>query len=132
MASAVQENRGGLLMKEQFNIDWSDILDLDIRIKKKLHLTTDNLALTIEDVDLINKARYVDLEELRTMLKDIAKFTNTEIEQETGMSRASYSMVFGSEDRKNLRNISPRMVVSLLNAIRNRKISESFNKILIQ
>lgn len=117
-------------MIEDFNIKWEDILDLDTRIKKKLKLTTDNLALTIEDAELITRAEHVDLEALRDMLKTKAKFTNLEIEQETGMSKATYSMVFGSEDRKNLRNISPRMVVSLLNAIRNRKIGDSFDNIL--
>ena len=117
-------------MVEDFNITWEDILDLDVRIKKKLHLTAGDLALTIADAELITKATKVDLEALRDMLKNKAKFTNIEIEQETGMSRATYSMVFGSADRKNLRNISPRMVVSLLNAIRNRKIGDSFDKIL--
>ncbi len=117
-------------MSEDFNITWEDILELDVRIKKKLHLTTDNLALTIDDAELITRATTVDLVALRDMLKDRAKFTNSEIENETGMSRTTYSMVFGSEDRKNLRNISPRMVVSLLNAIRNRKIGDSFDNIL--
>lgn len=119
-------------MEEEFNITWGDILDLDIRIKRKLKLETKNLGLTIEDAELITDAKSVDLLALRDMLKTRAKFTNAEIEEETGMSKATYSMVFGSEDRKNLRNISPRMVVSLLNAVRNRKIGDSFDKILLK
>lgn len=114
----------------EFNITWEDILDLDIRIKRKLKLDTENIALTIADAELITKATTVDLNALRDMLKERARFTNSEIENETGMSRTTYSMVFGSEDRKNLRNISPRMVVSLLNGIRKRKIGDSFESIL--
>ena len=118
-------------MLEDFNINWEDILDLDIRIKRKLKLETENINFTIEDIELMNKANKVDLLVLREFLKDKAKFTNRDIEAETGMSKSAYSMVFGSEDRKNLRNISGRMVVSLLNAIRKRKITDSFDTILL-
>lgn len=112
------------------DIIWMDILALDVRIKRKLKLETDDIELTQEDIELINTKKYVDLDKLK-LLMDKACFTNTAIEQEIGMSKAHYSMIFGSSDRKNKRGMRMRTVVAILNAIRRRKIYDSFDTILV-
>lgn len=112
------------------DIIWMDILALDVRIKRKLKLETDDIELTQEDIELINTKKHVDLDQLK-LLMDKACFTNTAIEQEIGISKAHYSMIFGSNDRKNKRGMRMRTVVAILNAIRRRKIYDSFESILV-
>ena len=82
------------------DIIWMDILALDVRIKRKLKLETEDIELTQEDIELINTSKYVDLDQLKILL-DKAAFTNTAIEEEIGISKAHYSMVFGNIERKN-------------------------------
>ena len=113
------------------DIVWMDILALDPRIKKKLRLETDDIFLEQEDIELINTSDYVDMDQLKAMM-DKACFTNTAIEQEIGISKSHYSMVFGNSNRKNKRGIRMRVVVAILNAIRRRKIYDSFENILIR
>lgn len=113
------------------DITWMDILALDVRIKRKLKLETDDIALEQEDIELINTSDYVDLDQLKAMM-DKACFTNTAIEQEIGISKAHYSMVFGNSARKNKRGMRMRVVVAILNAIRRRKIYDSFSNILVR
>ena len=112
------------------DIIWMDILALDVRIKRKLKLETEDIALTQEDIELINTSKYVDLDQLKILL-DKAAFTNTAIEEEIGISKAHYSMVFGNSERKNKRGLRMRTVVAMLNAIRRRKIYDSFSNILV-
>lgn len=116
--------------KIQNDIIWMDILALDVRIKRKLRLEIDDVFLSQEDIELINTSDYVDLNELKVLL-DKANFTNTAIEKEVGMSKAHYSMVFGNDKRQHKRGIRMRVVVALLNAIRRRRIYDSFENILI-
>ena len=117
-------------MKVQNDIIWMDILALDSKIKNKLHLNEDEISLTQEDIELINSSDYVDLEKLKELL-DKAKFVNFEIPEELGISKAMYSMVFG-ENPKNKRGLRMRTVVAILNAIRNRNISDPFDDILVK
>lgn len=112
------------------DIIWMDILALDVRIKRKLKLETEDIELTQEDIELINTSKYVDLDQLKILL-DKAAFTNTAIEEEIGISKAHYSMVFGNSERKNKRGLRMRTVVAMLNAIRRRKIYDSFSNILV-
>ena len=112
------------------DIIWMDILALDVRIKRKLKLETKDIELTQEDIELINTSKYVDLDQLKILL-DKAAFTNTAIEEEIGISKAQYSMVFGNSERKNKRGLRMRTVVAMLNAIRRRKIYDSFSNILV-
>ena len=112
------------------DIIWMDILALDVRIKRKLKLETEDIELTQEDIELINTSKYVDLDQLKILL-DKAAFTNTAIEEEIGISKAHYSMVFGNSERKNKRGLRMRTVVAMLNAIRRRKIYDSFSNVLV-
>ena len=108
-----------------------DILALDIRIKRKLHLTTEELKLTPEDVELINTKKYVNLVELGKMVR-LAGLKAADAEREIGMSRGMFSMVFPiGEDAEPVRGLRMRTVVAVLNAIRRRLVSDSFDKILI-
>ena len=84
------------------DIIWMDILALDIRVKKKLHLETEDIELTQEDIEMINSKKYVNLDKLKEMLEKCG-FTNLAIENEIGISKSMYSMVFGKDDRKNKR-----------------------------
>lgn len=111
------------------DIIWMDILALDVRVKRKLHLDTEDIELTQEDIEMINKKKYVNLKKLKEMLER-SGFTNYAIENEIGISKAMYSMVFGKEDRKNKRGLRMRTVVAMLNAIRRRKVYDSFEEIL--
>lgn len=117
-------------MKIQNDIIWMDILALDSKIKNKLHLNENEISLTQEDINLINSSSYVDLEKLKVLL-DKVRFTNFEIPDELGISKAMYSMVFG-ENPKNKRGLRMRTVVAILNAIRNRNISDPFDNILVK
>lgn len=109
---------------------WLDILALDDKLKEKLHLTEDEIALTQEDMELINSSDYVDMNELKKLL-DKVDFTNFEIPNELGISKAMFSMVF-SDNSKNKRGLRMRTVVAILNAIRNRNIQDPFNTILVR
>ena len=109
---------------------WFDILALDKRLKDRLHLNTEEIELTQEDVELINTGVKVDLEKLKGMV-DKCGFNTNSIENEIGISRAHWSMVFGSSERKNKRGIRMRMVVAIMNAIRRRKVVDSFRPIFI-
>lgn len=113
------------------DIIWMDILALDPRVKKRLRLETDDLHFEQEDIELLNTSDYVDLKQLK-LLMDKACFTNTAIEQEIGISKSHYSMVFGMNNRKNKRGMRMRVVVAILNAIRRRKIFDSFETILVK
>lgn len=109
---------------------WMDIIALDDKIKTKLHLTDKEIALTQEDMELINSSDYVDMNELKKLL-DKVDFTNFEIPNELGISKAMFSMVF-SDNSKNKRGLRMRTVVAILNAIRNRNIQDPFNTILVK
>ncbi len=109
---------------------WMDIIALDDKIKTKLHLTDTEIALTQEDMELINSSDYVDMNELKKLL-DKVDFTNFEIPNELGISKAMFSMVF-SDNSKNKRGLRMRTVVAILNAIRNRNIKDPFNTILVK
>lgn len=109
---------------------WMDIIALDDKIKTKLHLTDNEIALTQEDMELINSSDYVDMNELKKLL-DKVDFTNFEIPNELGISKAMFSMVF-SDNSKNKRGLRMRTVVAILNAIRNRNIKDPFNTILVK
>lgn len=112
------------------DIIWLDILALDKDIREKLHLTDKEIALTQEDIELINDSDYVNMEELKKEM-DIAGFINFEITNEIGISKAMYTMVF-SDNSKNKRGLRMRTVVAMLNAIRNRNINDPFDKILVK
>ena len=114
----------------QIDITWFDILALDARLKERLHLKTEEIALTQEDIEFINTAIYIDLEKLKAEIEKCG-FTNNAIEEEIGMSRSHYSMVFGNSNRKNKRGIRMRLVVAILNAIRRRKVMDSFEGIFV-
>nr|DAY48196.1 MAG TPA: hypothetical protein [Caudoviricetes sp.] len=109
---------------------WFDVLALDKRLKDRLHLNTEEIELTQEDIELINTGVKVDLEKLKEMV-DKCGFNTNSIENEIGISRAHWSMVFGSSERKNKRGIRMRMVVAIMNAIRRRKVTDSFRPIFI-
>lgn len=109
---------------------WFDILALDKRLKDRLHLNTEEIELTQEDIELINTGVKVDLEKLKEMV-DKCGFNTNSIENEIGISRAHWSMVFGGSERKNKRGIRMRMVVAIMNAIRRRKVMDSFRPIFI-
>lgn len=109
---------------------WFDVLALDKRLKDRLHLNTEEIELTQEDIELINTGVKVDLEKLKEMV-DRCGFNTNSIENEIGISRAHWSMVFGSSERKNKRGIRMRMVVAIMNAIRRRKVTDSFRPIFI-
>lgn len=109
---------------------WMDIIALDDKIKTKLHLTEKEIALTQEDMELINSSDYVDMNELKKLL-DKVDFTNFEIPNELGISKAMFSMAF-SDNSKNKRGLRMRTVVAILNAIRNRNIQDPFNTILVK
>lgn len=109
---------------------WFDVLALDKRLKDRLHLNTEEIELTNEDIELINTGVKVDLEKLKEMV-DKCGFNTNSIESEIGISRAHWSMVFGSSERKNKRGIRMRMVVAIMNAIRRRKVTDSFRPIFI-
>lgn len=109
---------------------WFDVLALDKRLKDRLHLNTEEIELTQEDIELINTGVRVDLEKLKEMV-DRCGFNTNSIENEIGISRAHWSMVFGSSERKNKRGIRMRMVVAIMNAIRRRKVTDSFRPIFI-
>lgn len=117
-------------MKIQNDILWMDIIALDDKIKNKLHLNDNEIALTQEDLELINSSHYVDIDKLKELLNK-AKFTNFEIPDELGISKAMYSMVFG-DNPKNKRGLRMRTVVAILNAIRNRNIMDPFDDILVE
>ena len=112
------------------DIIWMDIIALDEKIKEKLHLTEHEIKLTQDDIELINSSDYVDMDELKKLM-DIADFTNFEIPAELGISKAMYSMVFGNNP-KNRRGLRMRTVVAMLNAIRNRNITDPFDKVLVK
>ena len=65
------------------------------------------------------------------LVASVAQKVKTEIEEEIGISKAHYSMVFGNSERKNKRGLRMRTVVAMLNAIRRRKIYDSFSNILV-
>ena len=112
------------------DIIWLDILALPNKLKEKLHLTEQEIKLTNNDISLINTSKYVDMDKLKELLKDIGGFKNYEIVEEIGISKAMYSMVF-SEKGHNKRGLRMRTVIAILNAIRNRGIQYPFDKILI-
>lgn len=112
------------------DILWMDIIALDKKHKDKLHLNEEEISLTQEDIELINESKYVDLDKLKELLNK-AKFTNFEIPDELGISKAMYSMVFG-DNSKNKRGLRMRTVVAILNAIRNRNITDPFDEILVK
>lgn len=112
------------------DILWMDILALDEKLRNKLHLTDEEIALTQEDIELINTSDYVDMIELKKLMEK-ARFINFEITEEIGISKAMYTMVF-NEDSKNKRGLRMRTVVAMLNAIRNRHITDSFDRILVK
>lgn len=114
----------------EVDITWFDILALDKRLKDRLHLNTEEIELTQEDIEFINKATKVDLEKLKEMV-DKCGFNTNSIEQEIGISRSHWSMVFGNSNRKNKRGIRMRVIVAIMNAIRRRKVMESFDTIFI-
>lgn len=109
---------------------WMDILALDKTKQEKLHLTENEIALTQEDIELINTSSYVDMDKLKELLNK-ADFTNYEIPNEIGISKAMYTMVF-SENSKNKRGFRMRTIVAILNAIRNRNITDPFDEILVK
>lgn len=117
-------------MKIQNDILWMDIIGLDKKHKDKLHLNENEISLTQGDIELINSSDYVDMEKLKELLNK-AKFTNFEIPEELGISKAMYSMVFG-DNPKNTRGLRMRTIVAILNAIRNRNITDPFNEILVK
>lgn len=113
------------------DIIWMDILALDIRIKRKLHLTTDEICLTQEDVELVNTRKYVNLDELAKMVHK-AGLKSADAEAELGISRSMFSMAFpANEENKPARGLRMRTIVATLNAIRRRLVSDSFDKILV-
>lgn len=109
---------------------WLDVFAIEPKIREKLHLTDEEIELTQEDIDLINSSNYVNLAELKLMLRK-ANFTNFEIPNEIGISKAMYTMVF-SDNSKNKRGLRMRTVVAMLNAIRRRNITDPFNKVLVK
>ena len=109
---------------------WMDIFAIEPRIRKKLHLTDEEIELTQEDIELINSSDYVNLNELKCML-DISGFHNFDIPNELGISKAMFTMAF-SETSKNHRGLRMRTVVAMLNAIRKRNIKDPFDKILVR
>lgn len=109
---------------------WLDVFAIEPKIREKLHLTDEEIQLTQEDIELINSSSYVNLAELKLMLRK-ANFTNFEIPNELGISKAMYTMVF-SDNSKNKRGLRMRTVVAMLNAIRRRNITDPFNKILVK
>lgn len=117
-------------MKIQNDVLWFDILALDKKHKDKLHLNEEEISLTQEDIELINDSNYVDLDKLKELLNK-ARFTNFEIPDELGISKAMYSMVFGDHS-KNKRGLRMRTVIAILNAIRNRNITDPFDDILVK
>lgn len=117
-------------MKIQNDILWMDIVALDKKLKDKLHLNDEEIKLTQADMELINESKYVDIDKLKELLNK-ARFTNFEIPDELGISKAMYSMVFG-EHPKNKRGLRMRTVVAILNAIRNRNITDPFDEILVK
>ena len=117
-------------MKIRNDILWSDIILLDKKIKDKLHLNNEEISLTQDDIELIDDSLYVNLDKLKELLNK-ARFTNFEIPDELGISKAMYSMVFG-ENPKNKRGLRMRTVVAILNAIRNRNIMDPFDDILVK
>lgn len=122
-----------MIMENKFlecDLIWFDVLALDKRLKDRLHLNTEEIELTQEDIELINTGVKVDLEKLKEMV-DKCGFNTNSIENEIGISRAHWSMVFGSSERKNKRGIRMRMVVAIMNAIRRRKVTDSFRPIFI-
>lgn len=121
---------GRQIMKIRNDILWLDILALDKKHKDKLHLNDNEINLTQEDIELINSSKYVDLDKLKELLNK-AKFTNFEIPDELGISKAMYSMAFG-EHSKNKRGLRMRTIVAILNAIRNRSIFDPFDDVLIK
>lgn len=112
----------------EIDITWFDILALDARLKERLHLKTEEIELTQEDIELINTALYIDLEKLGQEVEKCG-FSNSAIEEEMGISRSHYSMVFGNSNRKNKRGIRMRLIVAILNAIRRRKVTDDFEEI---
>ena len=110
------------------DIIWVDVLALDKTLKDRLHLNTEEIELTNEDIELINTGIRIDLEKLKEMV-DKCGFNTNSIENEIGISRAHWSMVFGNSERKNKRGIRMRMVVAIMNAIRRRKVMDSFEPI---
>ena len=117
-------------MKIQNDIVWMDVLALDKKHKDKLHLNDNEISLTQDDLELINSSDYVDMEKLKELLNK-ARFTNFEIPDELGISKAMYSMAFG-DNSKNKRGLRMRTVVAILNAIRNRNITDPFDDILVK
>lgn len=117
-------------MKIQNDILWMEIIALDKKLKDKLHLNEEEISLTQEDIELINESAYVDIDKLKELLNK-ARFTNFEIPDELGISKAMYSMVFG-DNSKNKRGLRMRTVVAILNAIRNRNITDPFDDILVK
>ena len=109
---------------------YMDIFAIKPDIRKKLHLTDDELNFTEHDMELINTSKYVDLEKLKELVNR-ANFTNLQIPKELGISKAMYSMTF-SETSKNRRGLRMRTIIAILNAIRNRNIQDPFDNILIK
>lgn len=109
---------------------WMDIFAIEPRIRKKLHLTDEEIELTQEDIELINESDYVNLNELKRML-NTAGFHNFDIPNELGISKAMFTMAF-SETSKNRRGLRMRTIVAMLNAIRKRNIKDPFDKILVR
>ena len=112
----------------QNDFTYIDIFALKPEMRKKLHLTDEELALTNEDIELINTSKEVDMDKLADFVNK-AGFKNFEIPDEIGISKAMYTMVFNSSS-KNHRGLRMRTIVAVLNAIRRRGIKDTFDEIL--
>lgn len=112
------------------DIVYMDIFAIKPEIREKLHITDEELMFTEDDMELINSSDYVNLGQLKLLLRE-ANFTNFEIPKELGISKAMYTMVF-SDTSKNKRGLRMRTVIAILNAIRRRNITEPFDKILVK
>lgn len=117
-----------MLIKNDFI--YLDIFTITPNIREKLHLTDKELNFTEEDIELISTSKYVDMEELRILVKK-ANFKNFEVPKEIGITKAMWSMTFG-EKSVNHRGFRMRTIIAILNAIRNRNIQDPFDKVLVK
>ena len=117
-----------MLIKNDFT--YMDIFALKLDIRKKLHLTDEELHFNNEDVDLINNSNYVNIKELKDLINK-AGFKNMDIPNEIGITKAMWSMAF-SDNSSHHRGLRMRTIIAILNAIRNRNIQDPFDKILIK
>ena len=117
-----------MLVKNDFT--YMDIFAIKPNIRKKLHLTDEELNFNNEDIDLINNSSYVNLKELKSLISRVG-FKNMDIPNEIGITKAMWSMAF-SEKSINHRGLRMRTIIAILNAIRNRNIQDPFDRIFVK